>query len=113
MKAVDQKKAKKKAANKKAAQQAKEKAAPKVLTNAEKITRLETSLRRQINRANQVAKSDLEKKLKQLKPDEASDAEIAAIKVNSAVALQKKIETIETRVKARIEKLKKQAKNKK
>ena len=99
---ADKKKAKAEAEKKKAAQEAKE----KVVSDAEKITRLEASLKRQINRANQVSKRNLAKKLEQLKTDDASEAEITAAETEAAEALKKKIETIETRIQARIEKLK-------
>ena len=85
----------------------KKKAKTKVETNAEKITRLETSITRQIKRAKQVSKRNLDKKLAQLKADDASDADITSAEEEAADALEAKIESIEKRIQARIDQLKK------
>ena len=78
----------------------------KAKSDAAKIKQLETSMRRQISRANQVAEGDLSEKLTQLETDGASDEEIAAAEKEAAVALEKKIKTIQARIKARIDKVK-------
>ena len=107
LKAEKKKAAQKKAAEeKKAEQEAKENAKPKVSSNADKITRLEESLKRQIVRANETSERKLNKRLKQLENEDASEDQIATAKEEAAVALKEKVEAIETRINARIEKLK-------
>ena len=69
VKAEEKKKAEMTADKKKADQENKDKTEPKVLSNDEKITRLERSLKRQINRANKATANDLSKKLVQLETD--------------------------------------------
>lgn len=108
-KAAMERAAKRKAAKEKAAKEkaANKKPEAKELTNEERIAKLETSLKRQVKRAEQVSKQNLTKKLDQLAADDAADAKIEAAKEASAAALKKKLAEIEKRVKARIELLKK------
>ena len=92
-----------KAAKEKAA---KEKAEKKVLTKEERIANLENSLKRQIKRAKQVSKRNLDSKLEELQAADATDAAIEAAKLESADALKAKLAEIENRIQARIDQLK-------
>ena len=98
-----EKAAKEKAAKGKAA---KEKAEKKVLTKEERIANLENSLKRQIKRAKQVSKRNLDSKLEELQAADATDAAIEAAKLESADALKAKLAEIENRIQARIDQLK-------
>ena len=102
-KAEMEKAAKEKAAKEKAA---KEKAEKKVLTKEERIANLENSLKRQIKRAKQVSKRNLDSKLEELQAADATDAAIEAAKLESADALKAKLAEIENRIQARIDQLK-------
>ena len=102
-KAEMEKAAKEKAAKGKAA---KEKAEKKVLTKEERIANLENSLKRQIKRAKQVSKRNLDSKLEELQAADATDAAIEAAKLESADALKAKLAEIENRIQARIDQLK-------
>ena len=102
-KAEMEKAAKEKAAKEKAA---KEKAEKKVLTKEERIANLENSLKRQIKRAKQVSKRNLDSKLEELQAADATDAAIEVAKLESADALKAKLAEIENRIQARIDQLK-------
>ena len=83
-----------------------EKAAKEALIKQERIVNLEKSLKRQIKRAKQASKRDLNSKLEELKAADAADATIEAAKLESADALKAKLAEIENRIQARIEQLK-------
>ena len=83
-----------------------EKAAKEALIKQERIINLEKSLKRQIKRAKQASKRDLNSKLEELKAADAADATIEAAKLESADALKAKLAEIENRIQARIEQLK-------
>ena len=106
--AAERKAAKEKAEMEKAAKEkaAKEKAEKKVLTKEERIANLENSLKRQIKRAKQVSKRNLDSKLEELQAADATDAAIEAAKLESADALKAKLAEIENRIQARIDQLK-------
>jgi len=89
-----------------AAMEKAEKASKKVLTEEERIAKLENSLKRQMKRAKQVSKRDLEERLEELKAVDATEAVIEATKLESAAVLKAKLAEIETRVQARIDQLK-------
>ena len=103
MEAAERKAAMERAAERKAAE---EKASKKVLTEEERIAKLENSLKRQMKRAKQVSKRDLEDRLEELKAVDATEAVIEATKLESAAVLKAKLAEIETRVQARIDQLK-------
>ena len=100
---MERKAAMQRAAQRKAAE---EKSGKKVITKQERIANLETSLKRQIKRAQQANQRDLRRKLKELKAGDATDATIETAKRESAAALKEKIAEIEKRVQARIDQLK-------
>ena len=106
--AAERKAAKEKAEMEKAAKEkaAKEKAEKKVLTKEERIANLENSLKRQIKRAKQVSKRNLDSKLEELQAADATDAAIEVAKLESADALKAKLAEIENRIQARIDQLK-------
>ena len=85
---------------------AERKAAKEALIKQERIVNLEKSLKRQIKRAKQASKRDLNSKLEELKAADAADATIEAAKLESADALKAKLAEIENRIQARIEQLK-------
>ena len=87
-------------------QAAERKAAKEALIKQERIVNLEKSLKRQIKRAKQASKRDLNSKLEELKAADAADATIEAAKLESADALKAKLAEIENRIQARIEQLK-------
>ena len=103
MEAAERKAAMERAAERKAAE---EKASKKVLTEEERIAKLENSLKRQMKRAKQVSKRDLEDRLEELKAVDATEAVIEATKLESAAVLKAKLAEIETRVQAQIDQLK-------
>ena len=103
MEAAERKAAMERAAKRKAAE---EKASKKVLTEEERIAKLEKSLKRQMKRAKQVSKRDLEDRLEELKAVDATEAVIEATKLESAAVLKAKLAEIETRVQAQIDQLK-------
>jgi len=79
---------------------------PEVLTSAQRISKLETSMKRQMARAKQVSKRDLDKALKQMKADgDDSASKIAVAKIKAQKALDDKLEAIEKRVQARIDQI--------
>ena len=79
---------------------------PEVLTSAQRISKLETSMKRQMARAKQASKRDLDKTLKQMKADDDDSAsKIAVAKMKAQKALDDKLEAIEKRVKARIDQI--------
>ena len=103
MEAAERKAAMERAAERKAAE---EKASKKVLTEEERIAKLENSLKRQMKRAKQVSKRDLQDRLEELKAADATEAVIEATKLESAAVLKAKLAEIEMRVQARIDQLK-------
>ena len=88
-------------------EKAEEKAGKKVLTEQERIAKLEASLQRQIKRAKQRSAKKLLEKLSDLEADgDVSQEKIDLLKQESADALKARLAEIEKRVQARIDQLK-------